>query len=143
MTTLGAVAGGLIGASTGNGSNRNQRVVVGALAGGAAGRAASAIYSATVNQRRFAQENANYALANNRSIMNSVKASDARYVAVPVKAEKGNPKSKAGIVRVKVKEKSDGTLEAVGTDSKIYDSVSGKTGSTVNVGGSDAVYYYP
>ncbi len=143
MTKFGALAGAVVGAATGNGSNRGQRAALGALGGAGAGWVASKIYTATVNQRRYAQEKANYALANNRSVMRSVKAADARYVAVPVKAEKGNAKSKSGIVRVKVKEKSDGTLEAVSTDSKIYDNVSGKTGSTVTVGGSDAIYYYP
>lgn len=144
MSQIGAVGGALVGSQVGNSPRqRQQNMVIGAAGGAGAGWLASKAYSATVNQRRYAQEKANYALTNNRSVMRSVKANNARYVAVPVKADKGGSKSKSGIVRVKVKEKSDGTLEAVGTDSKIYDSVPGKSGSQVKVGGEDAVYYYP
>lgn len=143
MTKLGAVGGGLIGSQIGdNPRQRQNNAMLGAAGGAGLGWLASKAYTASTNQRRNAQEQANEALVSNRSVMRSVKASNARYVAVPVAADKKTG-TKSGVVRVRVKEKSDGTLVATGTDSKIYDKVSSKSGGTVNVGGADAVYYNP
>jgi hypothetical protein len=109
----------------------------------AAGVLLSLGYKYSEYQTRTAQEQANYALTRNKSVMNSVKSSGANYVAVPVKADKNDPKSKAGVVRVKVNKKSDGTMEAGTVDRAAYASTTASTGSPVKLGGSDAVYYNP
>lgn len=135
MAGMGGALGGIIGANTGHG-NRHQRALIGGLIGAGAGAAISMIYKASVKQRSDAQARANYALTHNRSIMKSVKASGASHLSVPVKRDSSDPNSKAGVVRVKIKEKSDGTLEAGSTDSTLY--AAGSPEATKN-----AVFYQP
>lgn len=135
MAAMGGALGGIIGASTGHG-NRHQRAMVGGLIGAGAGAAASLIYKASLKQRSDAQARANYALTQNRSIMKSVKSSGATHLAVPVKRDTSDSRSKSGVVRVKIKKKSDGTMEAGSTDSTLYDADSPE--ATRN-----AVFYQP
>lgn len=143
MAGLGAAAGAIIGGTTGNPNHRHQRAVVGGLIGAGTGAAISMAYKFSVQQRQYAQARANYALANNRSVMKSVKASDADYLMVPVRKERNNPKSASGLARVKVKKKSDGTLEAGSVDSTVYPSKHASSGSVMTVAGQDAVFYQP
>lgn len=143
MAGIGAAAGAIIGGATGDRHNQYQRAAVGGLIGAGAGAAISMAYKFSVQQRQYAQERANYALTQNRSVMKSVKATGADYVAVPVKAERGNPNSKSGVARVRVKQNRDGTLEAGSVESTIYPSTPASSGSLVAVGGQDAVFYQP
>lgn len=120
MAGGGAIIGGVAGRYWKGGSlSRGQKVMVGTAAGAAGGWLVSKAYTYSANQKRDAQERVNRSLASN-SVMKTVKGSNASYVAVPVKAEKGVEGSKSGFMRVRVKEQRDGSLKATGTDSTHY-----------------------
>jgi hypothetical protein len=140
MAGVGAAVGAVIGANTGHG-NRQQRAVIGGLIGAGAGAAISLGYKASLKQRSEAQANANYALTRNSSVMKSVKASGAKYVAVPVKSDPNEPKSQPALLRVKVERSDDGTMKAGEVDPNAYPVETAKSGSEINVGGSPAVFY--
>ena len=142
MAALGGLTGAVIGSATGNGQNNQQRALMGGLIGAGAGAGVSLLYKASLQQRRYAQEQANYALASNNSVMRGVKASGASYVAVPVQGD-SQTGSKRALVRVKVSKRSDGSFVAGKAEEKSYPVTSARNGSVVNVGGQNAVFYNP
>ena len=141
MAALGAGIGALAGSAIGGGNGRNMRrnAALGGLAGGAAGALVSMAYKASLQQQQEARSRANEALAHDKGIMRSVKASGADYVAVRVKPKSGAPDNKSRMIKVRVKENGDGTLSAGEAGETAYPSVPADSGDTVKVGSSQAI----
>ena len=148
MAAIGGGAGEVLAPYIGHGNSR-QKAMIGGLIGSVVGVAISEGYKANQKQCSYAQAQANHALTRNRSVMNSVKDTGAKYVAVPVKADPHNPDSKPAVLRVPVERCKDGTLKAGEADPKQYPVETAKTGTDqkaksgteLNVGGKAAVFY--
>lgn len=141
MASIGAGIGVLAGAAMGGNNSRNMRrnAAIGGLAGGAAGALVSLAYKASLVQQQQARESANYALAHNKGIMKSVKASGADYVAVRVKPKSNAPDQKPRLIKVKVKENKDGSMSAGEAGATAYPVVPADSGEVIRVGSSQAI----
>jgi hypothetical protein len=138
---IGAALGAVAGAAIGGGNNRNVRrnAALGGLAGAGAGALVSMAYKASLQQQQQARERANYALAHDRSIMKSVKASGADYVAVKVKPKAGAPDQKSRLIKVKVKENADGTMSAGEAGGTAYPVEPVSSGESLRLGMNQAI----
>lgn len=98
-------------------------------------------FTLTKADRERAKASAVRAVTTDRGVIKSVKSHRCKYVAVPIKAKNSQTgKSEDCIVKVQVKEKADGTIEATKADDTAYPTIKMKSGEVVTVGGELAVY---